>query len=190
MATTYYEVKVCPYAEECNARNFAGWKCWGCSPEEARAKVVDHLLGCGLHKEYAKEDPTRDRAFYELMVESTEVVEKTWPEPAQPKRRRDAAPSTPPDGPQTLQLQVRDRGDASNRGLALATRSSAVAARLTNMEYKSITDACVRASKAARNAQRLSAAAASAFAEEAAVFEDIAEYMKETKGHGSSSSHN
>ena len=45
------------------------------------------------------------------------------------------------------------------------------------MEYKSIIDACGRACKAAKNAQRLSTAAAGAFAEEAAIFEDVQQFM-------------
>ena len=49
---------------------------------------------------------------------------------------------------------------------------------LSSMEYKAIVDACGRACKAAKNAQRLSSAAAGAFAEEAAVLEDVQNYMK------------
>ena len=50
---------------------------------------------------------------------------------------------------------------------------------MSSMEYKSIIDACGRACKAAKNAQRLSSAAAGAFAEEAAIFEDVQRFMKE-----------
>ena len=48
---------------------------------------------------------------------------------------------------------------------------------LSAMEYKSIMDACGRAHKAAKNAQRLSSAAATAFAEEAAFLEDVERMM-------------
>ena len=50
---------------------------------------------------------------------------------------------------------------------------------LSAMEYKSIVDACGRASKAAKNAQRLSSAAAAAFAEEASIFEDVQRFMNQ-----------
>ena len=49
---------------------------------------------------------------------------------------------------------------------------------MSSMEYKAIVDACGRACKAAKNAQRLSSAAAGAFAEEAAIFEDVQRFMK------------
>ena len=57
--------------------------------------------------------------------------------------------------------------------------------KVTNMEYRAITDAANRAATAARNAQRLSSAAANAFAEEAAIFEDVVRYMQDRAGSAS-----
>ena len=193
----FYEIEQCPHAEECNSKNFANWKPWGNTPSEAQEQVVLHLLGSGLHKAHATEDSGRDRVYYEMIVQTCTVVEKDWVEEPAKKARRHAPPSssgtvaptgvlipmTPPGPPpEHLQpAQARPPSAASASALAASAvallRSTQTACTVTGMEYKSIIDACGRACKAATNAQRLSAAAAGAFAEEAAIFEDVQQFM-------------
>ena len=51
----YYEIEACPLAHECNEGNFKNCKAWGSTREEAKQKVLNHLLRSGLHADARKE---------------------------------------------------------------------------------------------------------------------------------------
>ena len=205
---TYFQIVDCPLSHECNEKNFAQWRPWGKTPEEAREQVVKHLMGSGLHKDVAADDEMRDQEFYERLVAECEVHEFQWTPPPPPKKSKKgekrkppswlkneipltpSSPVEPPPGFTATGSAEPASGSAApssksggappaaDEGAMELFRSRAIMMKVTNMEYRAITDAAGRAAKAARNAQRLSTAAAGAFAEEAAIFEDIVKFMQ------------
>ena len=125
-----------------------------------------------------------------MLVEHCEVVEKEWaPEPTLkrgPRRTKHQPPSAVASEAAAAEQPTTPPGDpAPSAARAVASADAAIGlfrpsqsvCQLSSMEYKAIIDACGRACKAAKNAQRLSTAAAGAFAEEAAIFEDVQRYM-------------
>jgi len=82
-AAVYYHIETCPMSEECNEANFASWRPWGRSEEEARHQVLKHLTRSGKHTEQEKKtgDGSR-RDMYLALVEACDCVEKEW-EPAE-----------------------------------------------------------------------------------------------------------
>ena len=150
--TKYYEIEQCPHHEECNTKNFANWRPWGLSPEEAREQVVLHLLGSGLHKQHADEGSGRDRSYCEMLVTHCECVEKDWV-PDLPKKTKGAPKHQPPSLDVTAQPATPPGSAASSaanaavaqaQGVLGLVRPTQTVCQLSSMEYKAIIDACAR----------------------------------------------
>ena len=181
----YYEIEKCPLANECSQANFPNYKFWGFTHAEVKERVVQHLLGSGLHKERG-----REREYYEKLVQGCKVVEKDWPEEPARKAPRHAPPSSykteAPMGagiPMTPSnafdpAPARPSSAASASAIALL-RASPKACSVSSMEYKSIIDACGRACKAAKHVQRQAAQAHTWFAEGGEEFQDVQQHMTE-----------
>jgi len=218
-AAVYYHIETCPMAEECNEANFASWRPWGRSEDEARHQVLKHLTRSGKHTEQEKKtgDGSR-RDMYCALVEACDCVEKEW-EPAEgqgKKRKRgggyDAGGSSweDPSGEATTTSKAMEMAhkmlDDLQRINAACPKAigakpppqeaTAIARRrpasggvwMSTQEFKEVCDSLGRSSKAARNAQRLSSAAAQAFGEEALIFEDVKAFMEAKLTQASSSS--
>ena len=181
---TYFEIDECPLADECTQAHFANAKCWGHTQAEARDRVMAHLLGSGLHQAYR-----RKRKDYEKLVEGCTVKEKDWPTEPAPKARRHAQPysdkreapkgaGVPRSPPQAVDQAPAQQPIAASSQSVTLLRPSPKACSMPPQEYKTIIDACARACQAAKHAQRLSAAAANMFAEEAMVFKDVQNFME------------
>ena len=75
----YYEIEACPLAHECNEGNFKNCKAWGSTREEAKQKVLNHLLRSGLHADARKEMGVAEaKAHFAVFVDLCEIVERTW----------------------------------------------------------------------------------------------------------------
>ena len=89
----YFTIGECPLKDECTTKSFGRAKCWGWTPEEARAKLLDHLKTSGLHQASTPDGENRDE-FYESLVRDAQVHANQLVDKA---ARRKAAPRTPPD---------------------------------------------------------------------------------------------
>ena len=200
MAEKYYQIVECPLISECCPKNFKTWKPRGDTPEEAREQVVRHLLNCGHHDAGDSDSGPRDREFCEAIMKNCWVEECEWPKPPN-KRKQDgdakttaasfgAQPEASVPKPKSHPHWKQPRIPRTPPEVPAAPGEDAIilpsdeVITLPAKEYKSIMDACGRASKAPKDAQRLSSAAAAAFAEEASIFEDVQRFMdqKEQKG--------
>eukprot|EP00959_Pyramimonas_sp_CCMP1952_P247045 5163462-Pyramimonas_sp.AAC.1 len=174
-AWVYYEIDACPCASECNETNFKNWKPWGSTPEEARQKVVDHLMRSGVHAQ-SRGDMTDGVAkdYFIALVDGCEVHERQW---KQQKKKRKAADSV------DLEVQVsrqevqrmmqtglhrpvsppRRRGGSSGSGSIVAAPHQ----RTVQEVFSDFADNAARCGRNARNAARLSEAAAGSFNEQA-----------------------
>ena len=203
---TYWDCKECPLKEECNEKNFRGWKPWGPTEQAARDIVLEHLMNCGLHK---IEGLDRGDEFTALANECV-IDEVPWVE-----RRSKRGRTSGWDGPEFSEAACPPRGAASafktvielaqsavDAGLAgprpgkraigaplpegpspsaAPSRSSAVAVRrqmVTNVEIREVVDSLGRCITSARHAQKLSSMAARAFEDEAAIFEEVRDNLK------------
>ena len=151
----FFFVEECPCAEECTQ---AAWKrasVWGWTHEKAKAQLVLHLVNSG-HHEMTEEDAANLAEMVELKSSSC-------------KRRRVGA-----------QEPIGQEGSAANAlppapVLAIPRGPSSSSPGLVTVrigELQAISDAVGRATTAARQAQRVAAAAATAFSDEATVLAD------------------
>ena len=155
---TYFMVSKCPLDHECNPKNFANWKVWGKTEDECRAQLMRHLKESGLHAACEEEDGDRSD-MYGNIVAAAEVQEVLWDQPKKGTKRAVSPPAQRPSHPPPRS------STPPVGGLSLIPMS--------RMQIKELAEAAARAQKAAQNAARLSAAAASAFSDEAAAFQDI-----------------
>ena len=91
---TFYYCPKCPYRHECNDKNFKKWDCWGWTDEQVRAKVLDHLKNCGLHKDHCSgtDDPWAEcEAAVEHELEIKQDIHHEQPEESGKKRRGKAS---------------------------------------------------------------------------------------------------
>ena len=185
--TKYYYVLECPLASECNRDNFKKWKVWGETPAGAREKLLAHLCSCGLHSAHETVEGERTDMYKEL-CEKAKVDEMECNEsPAKGGKKRKKKPADDeaaaaecqrPAGKPVI-LRPGD-GSAGRLAVALPPRSSYTGDAMMSMsttEMKMFHEQAERAHKAAVNAYRLSAAAATAFADQATIFQGMVHYV-------------
>ena len=183
MGRKFFYAKECPYPDECNPSNFKSWEPWGWTEESCRAQVLRHLKQSGKHKEHVPKGESRD-SEYEANVELLDLEEDVYEEPGPPKKRRvDAEP--PPSGRGPMQQLPALTGDGGSSGSAAGSAFRALddginrgaGAPITRQDLREVTDALGRCITGARHAQRLSAMAATAFNDEAAIFEEVKAFV-------------
>ena len=118
---TYWDCKECPLKEECNEKNFRGWKPWGPTEQAARDIVLEHLMNCGLHK---IEGLDRGDEFTALANECV-IDEVPWVE-----RRSKRGRTSGWDGPEFSEAACPPRGAASAFKTVIELAQSAVDAGL------------------------------------------------------------
>ena len=120
---------------------------------------------------------------YEANVELLVLEEDVYEEPGPPKKRRvDAEPPPSGRGPmQQLPALTGDGGSSGSAGRAFAALDDGVnrgaGAPITRQDLREVTDALGRCITGARHAQRLSAMAATAFNDEALIFEEVKAFV-------------
>ncbi len=190
---TYYEIEVCPCAAECNEANFRNWKPWGSTPEDAKQKVLDHLLRSGVHAE-SRKDMSEEEAkeYFTALVEGCEVHERQWKQKKKTRWTNDSADSARREVQTMMQTGVHRPVSPPRRRRPSGSSSSIMAAPHQRTLQEVLTDFAENASRCARNARnaaRLSEAAAGSFNEQAEVFEmaanDIMHFL--TQQHRASS---
>ena len=189
LGRAYFYCRACPRAEQCSAKAWKRASIWGWSEDECRKRLQNHLASSSLHKEEFEAEngltPEEEAAVAEV-VEAT-VTESDVMEPL-PRRqslptvpKRKAEPVPPQNAPtsqnvvqQVIQQLVQRQSDAASSDgsgndqftvMPYSRRSETVTLRV--LEIQRCHDALVRASKAARHAQKLTASASTAFANEA-----------------------
>ena len=185
MGRKFFYAKECPYPDECNPSNFKSWEPWGWTEESCRAQVLRHLKQSGKHKDCVPKGESRDED-YQASVDLLELEEDVYEEPGPPKKRRvDAEPPPSGRGPmQQLPALVAgpDGGSTGSGGRAFAALDDGInrcgaGAPVTRQDLREVTDALGRCITSARHAQRLSAMAATAFNDEAAIFEEVKAFV-------------
>ena len=123
---------------------------------------------------------------YQASVDLLELEEDVYEEPGPPKKRRvDAEP--PPSGRGPMQQLPALTGDGGSSGSAAGSAFRALdegvnlgrgaGAPITRQDLREVTDALGRCITDARHAQRLSAMAATAFIDEALIFEEVKAFV-------------
>ena len=196
MATSYHVFMECPLKHECSEASFKKASCWGWTPEEAKERLKTHLMKSGNHKHNDFTDDTVETILESVMGELQELP---WTPANKGKKRhlhydgydggaqydggarpydshtssvvwetlRQLDARDKPSDSQAMQLaqpQPKRKPQEKEKGVTLRVEQ----ARLCR-------DALTRAHTAARHAQRLCSAAATAFSDEA---ETIAEAQK------------
>ena len=136
---------------------------WGWRPDECKEALYDHLRNSAHHK-LSHEAATETVA--------TTKIERfsEWQDPAEKKRKRGGSPEATSRAPQTpLDPPKRRRSPSPPRKLAVAQDQVTISRSMLH----NLVDSCVRQQRALQNAQRLSMAAASSFAEEQSVINEI-----------------
>ena len=188
----FFFVRECPLGEECNADNFKKWDPWGWTETECWDKVFKHLCGSGHHKANCPSGDNR-HDFYKVIMDAVHIEQDEY-EPQQPshkkkKRSRETDPSGAAEG-----MMPADADGAESRASATAVQAksgmlgllrmlsdsrstSSSTAPVSRQDLRAVSDSLNRCITAARHAQRLSAMAASAFNDEAAVFEEVKTFI-------------
>lgn len=172
-ARRFVFVKECPLKEDCSAQAWKKASAWGWDETEARDALVRHLRFSGKHSlSELDAEVAADNAIYEEAQHKEEA----------PPRKKQRLPSPP--GPPGY---TRDQAFSSTAVMA-ATHggggfaggggkgSGGVYVRADILD--ALVDSCSRAAASARSAQRLCAAAAQSFADEAGVMEAVAVRIK------------
>ena len=177
MGRKFFYTKECPLPHECTPQNFKSWEPWGWTDETCRAQVLRHLRQSGKHKDNVPKGESRDVECDALVAEMVLSDDEYDDAPQVPKRRRTDAP--PPPEPHPLQHMAH----AVQQGRAFALLDSGVrggsssSAPVTRQDLREVSDALSRCVTSARHAQRLSAMAATAFNDEAAIFEEVKAFV-------------
>ena len=170
----------------CTKQSWKKARVWGWRPEECASALYDHLRNSAHHK-LSHEAATETVA--------TAKIEKfsEWQDPAEKKRKRGGSPEATSRAPQTpLDPPKRRRSPSPPRKLAAGERQQAAEplqvqvapvpgqlavaqdqVTISRSMLLNLVDSCVRQQRALQNAQRLSMAAASSFAEEQSVVSEI-----------------
>lgn len=190
-AVKYFKAQCCPDQERCSDASWDRAKVWGYTEEEARQKLKEHLENSSKHNQNLEPEEI------EVMVQSAEVVEAEWAQPVAKKSRMSSpdkqaaasaaateiAAAATRSAVQSIVGELFAGGSAVKPLLAASCKALSlppvekrgIATVTVRTEViKHVVDALDRAHTAARHAQRLSQAAASAFSSEA-------EIMMETK---------
>ena len=196
-ARRYYYVKECPLRDECSA---AAWKkaaVWGYEAVVCRFQLQEHLQKSGKHRlteaqatELALSANLEEGEYKEEPARKKQKVE----EATAPKPNPDQTGFPPPPPPVPAGIVAAIAGEAAGSTAAVAAASprtppmtggglfSASSGSRGIFVRKDILDAlidsCGRAAAAARSAQRLSAAAAQSFGDEASIMESVQVRLK------------
>ena len=201
LGRAYFYCVACPRAETCSQQAWKRASIWGWSEDECRKRLRHHLANSSLHKEeFACADgssPGEVAAVADVIEDIVTESEVTEPlarrkpmapvsKPMAPASKRKAEPPTSKDVAQQViqQLVQMQSGATSSDGgggdefrvAPYSRRAETVTLRV--LEIQRCHDALVRASKAARHAQTLTASASTAFANEAATLEQCGEIIK------------
>ena len=188
LARAYFYCVACPRSETCSQQAWKRASIWGWSEDECRKRLRHHLANSSLHKEeFACADglsPEEVAAVADVIEEIVTESEVTEPlarrQRLAPVSKRKAEPPTSQDVAQQViqQLVQRQSNAASSDGSAIVTLHRNETVTLRVLEIQRCHDALVRASKAARHAQTLTASASTAFANEAATLEQCGDIIK------------
>lgn len=175
MATNYYFFGSCPCPDQCSDAAWKRSKVWGWTEEEARQRLRQHLQHSGLHQQ--------DSSEAKMWSESAEVTVQEWAteekqqhvqNQQQQKRRKTGEPMPAGDVQSIVQETVRaivpDMMVRMPKACPPSGRSEKIQVRKELLQLA--VDALGRAQTAARQAKRLSEAAAAAFGDEADILGD------------------
>ena len=194
LGRAYFYCVACPRSETCSQQAWKRASIWGWSEDECRKRLRHHLANSSLHKEeFACADglsPEEVAAVADVIEEIVTESEVTEPlargQFLAPVSKRKAQPPTSQDVAQQViqQLVQMQSGATSSDGgggdefsvAPYSRRAETVTLRV--LEIQRCHDALVRASKAARYAETLTASASTAFANEAATLEQCGEVIK------------
>ena len=207
-STTYWVCKACPLAEECREKNFRQWKCWGDTLDSCKQRVMDHLVGSGLHQDVSSEDRTDT---YQCAVEQAESVEESsaasvggqrGTKRAHPSSRLEACPEERPDvfiersasgggrgrgsrdaAEEAVPIQQLERRmvlrESDDAVLPAPRRAATNTVCMSVTELKAITDSLHRASKSAAALGRVCQAAAGACRDEKEIIDEAREALRQ-----------
>ena len=196
LGRAYFYCRACPRAETCSAKAWKRASIWGWSDDECRKRLQNHLASSSLHKEEFEAEngltPEEEAGVAEVVeatVTESDVMEPLPRRQSSPiglanKRKAEAVPPQNPPTAQDVAQQViqqlvgRQSDAASSDGSAIVTLRRSETVTLRVLEIQRCHDALVRASKAARHAQTLTASASTAFANEAATLEQCGDIIK------------
>lgn len=154
----FYFVSECPLGEGCTSASWKKARVWGWTPEECKAKLRRHLMMSGNHKV--------DEVGAELMAEAVTLDTMDW------KPEEKGGNSSAASASQHLAKRARqeppDAAFAIGARVPEASRCGPVSSGSAD-KIDTALDSITRGFNAARHAQKLSAAAAEAFASEAEV---------------------
>ena len=199
LGRAYFYCVTCPRSETCSAHAWKRANVWGWSEEQCRKRLHHHLANSSRHTEEFASSPICGPTEVADMADVIEdiVTESKVTEPQADRQRkvpmaqvskRKAEPPTSKDvAQQVVQqlVQMQSGATSSNGGggdefrvKSYSRREMVETVPLRLMDLQRIDDALVRASKAARYAQTLTASASTAFANEAATLEQCGEIIK------------
>jgi len=75
----FFYVQTCPRAEACSARSWKQGRVWDWTEEEARARLVNHLVNSGNH--------LMDPQEAEEVAEEGVIEQDKWPDPPVPSKK-------------------------------------------------------------------------------------------------------
>ena len=176
---------MCPLAAECREKNFKQWKCWGADLAACKARVMDHLVGSGVHQD-ASGNEDRTEVYRQAVDEGDYVEHRLAPERRGTKR---AHPSRVEgdDGeaiPIGAVVPRRERGapsaDAAGETavMPLPRRTSSAQVTMSVNELKALADTLHRASRSASALARVCGAAVTACKDEKEVIDEAREAMR------------
>ena len=178
MGRKFFFAKECPLPHECSPQNFKSWEPWGWTDETCRAQVLRHLKQSGKHKEHVPKGESRDVEYDALVAEMVLSEDEYGDTPKVPKKRRVDDPPPPEHHGLAHHMGQQGRAFALLNDVARGGGSSSSScAPVTRQDLREVSDALSRCVTSARHAQRLSAMAATAFNDEAAIFEEVKAFM-------------
>lgn len=182
---TWFFIKNCPLAERCSAQSRKKANLWGSTEDEARDALKVHLMRSGCHQ---LDDEVAHRFAEQAEVESYSDDEDAPPGEGEPPQKRARRATQPVDVAAVVQETLRQVSSQSMRPappafappLHLASRPSSSSGSTTIRigQLQQAIDAVTRAGSAAKQAQRISAAAARAFGDEAAALDEAKEALE------------
>ena len=178
LVATYYFAK-CPLHDGCSATSWARIKkCGAYTMDEAKAKLVNHLMNSNLHylgKEEAYE--IADTAAWEVHETDDEEIEPTYRVgQGAAKRLRTFSPLRPLTPSTICELAIRET--IRKLGTNMPSSSGSGGTDTLHDAKEAAREATKRALQASRHAQRLSLSAAAAFDKEATELEAALESLR------------
>jgi hypothetical protein len=173
--TPYFYVPCCP-SPECTTEAFKRAQVWGWTRDEAKQRLITHLMRSGHHML-----PKEDAEVIAADVELEEDEYKTKPQ-EQPQRKRQKGPQQPQEPPadivhRAVELAVHNiaMGTMACRDVASGSGDTSYVehVNIRSGDFMAAIDCTVRATAAARQAQKLAQAASRAFADEVAALDSV-----------------